>query len=60
MISSKANIITQIMTHRRMSKYAIAKHVGVSWAAVQLWSRGVFKPKAENMKKLLQLFKKGG
>ena len=39
------------------SQSMVAKKVGVSLTAYQLWEREVSTPKAENMKKLMKLLK---
>ena len=38
-----------------VTKYRVSKTLGVSWNAVHLWSRDVFKPSPENAKKLEEM-----
>lgn len=40
-----------------MTKWRIAKEVGVSWQAVHAWERGISKPTKENQNKLDELYK---
>lgn len=41
-----------------ISKYRIAKEVGVSWNTVNLWSKGVWKPSTEHQEAIKCLQKK--
>lgn len=40
---------------RGFSKYRIAKETGVSWNTVQLWSKGIYKPKLKHSEKIKKL-----
>lgn len=39
------NITSELVNRYKVSKYQIAKKVGVSWNTVSFWYKGVFKPK---------------
>lgn len=48
------NIITQLKL-KGLSKWRIAKLIGVTWPTVNLWEKEVWIPKEENLKKLRKL-----
>lgn len=39
----------KLVEEKKYSKYKIAKICKVSWATVQLWYKGTFQPKEENL-----------
>lgn len=43
------------LLRRGVSKYKIAKKVGVSWNTVQLWHKGIYQPRVEHLEKLKEL-----
>lgn len=51
-------IINKIIKKRNISKYRLAKELGVSWNCLHLWCRGVFHPNKKNKIKLLDMYKK--
>jgi len=38
-----------------ISKWEIAKKIGIHWNSVRFWERGIFKPTEENMAKLKEI-----
>ena len=40
-----------------MTKYKIAKEVGVTWQTVNMWEKEVFRPKQDKLDKLQALLK---
>lgn len=51
--------IVEKLIKKGYSKYRVAKVVGVSWATVRLWERGVFVPSPEHLTALQNLLKGG-
>ena len=41
---------------KRMTKWKIAREIGVSWQSVHAWERGVSKPTPEHEAKLKELY----
>ena len=44
--------IIRTLKKRGVTKYRIAKDVGVTWQTIHMWSRDVFKPSREHQMKL--------
>ena len=42
-----------------ITKYKIAKEVGVTWQTVNMWEKDVFIPKADKLVKLEELLNRG-
>ena len=53
------NLILRLK-EKGLSKWKIAKKVGVSWQTVHMWEKGTFKPKGVRLKSLNSLAKKMG
>jgi len=49
------NITLQLVDKYDISKYSIAKKVGVSWNTVSFWYKGIFEPTIENNNKLKEI-----
>ena len=50
-----SQFIKTLREEKQISKYRLAKILGVSWNTIYLWERGVFKPKKIYQKKLEEL-----
>lgn len=50
--------IIKKLRQKGMTKYRIAKEVGVTWQTVNMWEKDVFIPKADKQSKLEALLKK--
>lgn len=42
-----------------LSKYALAKKLGIAWLTVLMWERNIYKPNKENQLKLKFLMQRG-
>lgn len=40
---------------KKITKWKISKHVGVSWNTVNMWEKGAFKPSDDKIKKITEL-----
>ena len=47
-----ADTIKKILDEKKISKYRLAKTLGVTWATLQLWIKGAFLPNKSNQKKI--------
>ena len=48
--------IKQLRESKLMSRYRLAKEMGVAYQTVTFWEEGRYKPNAENVKKLEEIF----
>lgn len=51
-----AKALKDARRRRGLSKYRVAKEVGVTWQTVWKWERGDFMPRSDQLLKLLRLF----
>ena len=49
-------MLKEILVERKISKYRLAKELLISWNTLHYWMKGFWKPKEENMVKILALY----
>jgi len=53
--SEIAELLRLILAQPNMTKWKLAKTMGVTWHTVYCWQKGVFNPTAERMNRLREL-----
>ena len=51
--------IIKLLKEKGISKWRIAKEIGVTWQTVHMWEKEIFKPSDDKMEKLTSLLEKG-
>lgn len=51
------DMLQEILSSKEMSKYRLARIIGVRWATLHLWIKGVYSPSEENQVKIDYLYK---